>query len=370
VSAAIVSAWASTPFADADSFALRGLGFGIAGTYVDVSGDPTNSLLSTYRTPGQQVFFRYRGNTTGLPAGATYADGERLRFTPQFYYSYGQFGLLGEYAEVRQDVTRRTASGVRSDSLDNSAWQLAAHWFLTGEEESFRGFKPGSVFDWDKGTWGAFELVGRYQELRVSDDAFAGGADECGGAEDVGAEHLVLADVVLAAVPVAVEHRRQRSPDLGLRWKKHVSRYGRSGAVVEGELLEAVLAAVFAQQRRAHRPRGPRRQVPQQTLERGPDLGPTGVPRLTSGGNPKFRSQRRARQPGVGRGNRGRGRRRRIQRCLGHEAEAREGQDERRQNSMVTVRVRRHGHESVAGFSEGATYRSGWPNGCQCRGIR
>jgi len=167
----------TTPFADSDSFALRGLGFGIAGTYVDVSGDPTNSLLSTYRTPGQQVFFRYRGNTTGLPAGATYADGERLRFTPQFYYSYGQFGLLGEYAEVQQDVTRRTASGVRSDSLDNSAWQLAAHWFLTGEEQAFRGFKPNTKFSLEDGTWGAFELVGRYHELSVDDAAFVGGVD-------------------------------------------------------------------------------------------------------------------------------------------------------------------------------------------------
>ena len=171
-------------------------------------------------------------------------------------------------------------------------------------------------------------------------------------------------------MPVAVEHRRQRSPDLGLRWQEHVSRHGGPGAVVEGELLEAILAPVFAQLRRDHRLHGPRRQVPQQTLERGPDLGPTGVPHLAGDGHPKFRSQRRARQPGFGRGNRGRGRRRGIQRCLGHEAEAREGQDKRRQNSMVTVRVRRHGHASVAGFSEGATYRSGWPNGCQCRGIR
>lgn len=167
----------ATPFANSDNFALRGLGLGIAGTYVDVSDGPANTLLATYRTPGQQTFFRWRGNTAALPAGATYADGERLRVTPQFYYSFGGFGLLGEYAQVSQDVARQTANGLRSDSLDTTAWQLAAHWFITGEEQSFKGYKPSSVFSLDQGTWGAFELVGRYHELTVDDDAFTGGAD-------------------------------------------------------------------------------------------------------------------------------------------------------------------------------------------------
>ena len=126
-------------------------------------------------------------------------------------------------------------------------------------------------------------------------------------------------------MPVAVEHRRQRSPDFGLRRKKYVSRHGRAGSVLEGELLEAVLATVFAQQRRDHRPRGPRRQMPQQTLERGSDLDPTGVPRLECGRHPELRCQRRARKPSFGGGNRGGGRGRWIQRCLRHEAEASEG---------------------------------------------
>ncbi len=104
------------PFANSDSFALRGIGFGIGGTYVDVSGTAANPLLPTYRTPGQQTFFRYRAGSTTLPAGATYADGERLRWSPQFYYSVGTFGLLGEYAQVSQDVSRTTTAGAFSDT--------------------------------------------------------------------------------------------------------------------------------------------------------------------------------------------------------------------------------------------------------------
>jgi phosphate-selective porin OprO/OprP len=163
------------PFADSESFALRGLGFGIGGTINSVTGTPAASLLPSYRTPGQQTFFRYRGNSATSPG--PYADGERLRWTPQAYYSFGSFGLLGEYAVVEQDVSRATTAGLRSDTVETSAWQIAAHWFLTGEEQSFKGFKPNSVFAPGKGTWGAWELVARYHELEISDEAFAGGSD-------------------------------------------------------------------------------------------------------------------------------------------------------------------------------------------------
>jgi phosphate-selective porin OprO/OprP len=163
-----------TPFANAESFALRGLGFGIGGTFNSVTGDPANPLLASYRTPGQQTFFRYRSTSTANPG--PYADGERVRWSPQFYYSLGRFGLLGEYAVVEQDLTRTTTAGTRSDTVETTAWQIAGHWFLTGEEQAFKGFKPNSVFSIKNGTWGAWELVARYHELEVSDEAFAGGS--------------------------------------------------------------------------------------------------------------------------------------------------------------------------------------------------
>jgi phosphate-selective porin OprO/OprP len=164
------------PFADSESFALRGLGFGIAGTINSATGDPVNSLLPSYRTPGQQTFFRYRANSATSPGA--YADGERLRWTPQLYYSVGRFGLLGEYAVVEQDVSRATATaGLRSDTVESTAWQVAAHWFLTGEEQAFKGFKPNNVLSLANGTWGAWELVARYHELEIGDEAFAGGVD-------------------------------------------------------------------------------------------------------------------------------------------------------------------------------------------------
>jgi phosphate-selective porin OprO/OprP len=169
------------PFLNSDNFALRGLGFGVAGTYVDSTGSTTTTLLPGYRTPGQQTFFSYRtSSATGVtPAtNGTFADGERLRISPQAYYYLGSFGVLGEYVQVSQDVTRVTpTAGTRSDSLDNTAWQVQFAWFATGEDEAFKGFTPSSVFSLDNHTWGAFELVARYHELDIDDDAFTGGAN-------------------------------------------------------------------------------------------------------------------------------------------------------------------------------------------------
>lgn len=170
------------PFLNSDNFALRGLGFGVGGTYVNSTGSSTTSLLPAYRTPGQQSFFSYRSTTaaagTTPVVNGTFADGERLRISPQAYYYFGSFGVLGEYVQVSQDVTRVTpTAGTRSASLDNTAWQVQLAWFLTGEDEAFKGFTPNSVFSLDQRSWGAFELVARYHELDIDDDAFTGGAD-------------------------------------------------------------------------------------------------------------------------------------------------------------------------------------------------
>jgi len=166
------------PFANSSNFNLRGLGVGVGTTWVDVDGTAANTALSAYRSPGQQSVFAYRANTaTGVtPNNATFADGTRLRLAPQFYYYRGSFGLLGEYTQVEQDVSRLVGGVTRSDTLTNSAWQAQFSWFLTGEEEAFRGYTPGSTFQPGKSGSGGWELVARYHELDIDDDAFLGGA--------------------------------------------------------------------------------------------------------------------------------------------------------------------------------------------------
>ena len=79
---------------------------------------------------------------------------------------------------MQQDVSRKpnASDPLREDTLDNSAWQTQLSWFATGEEESYKGFTPNSIFTPGGPGWGALELVVRYQELEVDDAAFTGGA--------------------------------------------------------------------------------------------------------------------------------------------------------------------------------------------------
>jgi len=172
------------PFIDSSNFNLRGLGFGIGSTWQDLDGTAANPYLPSYRSQGQLSVFSYRANTaTGAtPNNATFANGERLRLAPQLYYYRGSFGFLGEYTQVKQDVSRTVGGVTLSDTLTHNAWQGQFSWFVTGEEESFKGFTPQSTWqpgnsNNGKGGWGALELVARYQQLDIDDAAFVGGAN-------------------------------------------------------------------------------------------------------------------------------------------------------------------------------------------------
>jgi phosphate-selective porin OprO/OprP len=70
------------------------------------------------------------------------------------------------------------ANAATHTSLENTAWQLTGSWVLTGEDGSYRGVvKPSHPFALDGEGWGAFELVARYGELDIDDDAFPVYAD-------------------------------------------------------------------------------------------------------------------------------------------------------------------------------------------------
>jgi phosphate-selective porin OprO/OprP len=159
------------PFINSGNPYLSGFGLGIGGTYVKSTGSATNTLLASYKTPGQQTFFTYRTGTT-----ATYADGKRERWSPQFYYFAGSLGVIGEYVASDQDVSRQVTSALkRSDSIDNKAWQLSLSYFLTGEKAAYNSYTPKSTFEPGRPGWGAWEIAVRFHELEIDDAAFAGG---------------------------------------------------------------------------------------------------------------------------------------------------------------------------------------------------
>lgn len=149
-----------SPFKSDAGSPVQGLSFGISGS----SGRAKTAAGRTggYRTDGQQTFFSY--------SAATISDGQNWRISPQLDYRNGSLGLVGEYVESAINV-RPSVTGLKTE-LKNKAWQLAAGYVLTGENSSYAGVVPATNFDAAAGTWGAFELVARYADLKVDDAAF------------------------------------------------------------------------------------------------------------------------------------------------------------------------------------------------------
>lgn len=145
---------------------LKGFGIGVAATYGKHTGTASTPGLASYRTTGQQMFFRYRFD--GTAAGTAVADGTRYRWSTQGYYYCDRLGLLAEQAFSSQEVRR----GVSVTALETNAWQLAGSWVLTGEPASYRAVNPKRAFDRTTGKWGAFELTVRYHQFNADEDAF------------------------------------------------------------------------------------------------------------------------------------------------------------------------------------------------------
>lgn len=143
------------PFKKSNLAPLHGLGLGVAGT----TGHE-NGTAPAYKTVGQQTFFSFTSGVT--------ANGNRNRISPQGYYSWGPFGLLGEYVVSSQDVNK----GTLAERLQNSAWQVAASYWLTGEKAAYGDIAPTRPFHLRKGQWGAFQLAARISQLSVDRAAF------------------------------------------------------------------------------------------------------------------------------------------------------------------------------------------------------
>jgi phosphate-selective porin OprO and OprP len=154
------------PFKNAGIAPLQGFGFGVGGSYENDNGVATE-LTPGYTTDGQQKFFTY--GTKVLP------DGTHWRISPQGYYYYGPFGLLGEYVVSDQRVTGGSVTGTKAVYLQNTAWEVSAGWVLTGEDAGYNGVTPLHPFSLHNGNWGAWQIVARYANLDVDDNAFKDG---------------------------------------------------------------------------------------------------------------------------------------------------------------------------------------------------
>lgn len=88
---------------------------------------------------------------------------------------YGPFSVQSEFAKGR--VERDNGS-----DLDFDGFYVQAGWTLTGESRTykatdgeFKRLKPKNPFDLDKGTWGAWEVAARYDQIDLEDEDIMGG---------------------------------------------------------------------------------------------------------------------------------------------------------------------------------------------------
>jgi phosphate-selective porin OprO and OprP len=151
----------ATPFAKTAGHPLQGLGFGASVS----SGRQEGAVLPSFKSSGQATFFNYSGSIA--------AAGRHLRYSPQAYFYYGPFGVLGEYVQSNQEV----AKGALSRVIANHAWQLSTSYFLTGEKNGFKHGPPRRNFEGLSGGngIGAWELLARYSDLAIDHGAFTGG---------------------------------------------------------------------------------------------------------------------------------------------------------------------------------------------------
>jgi len=156
------------PFRYTDLGALKGLGLGVSGTWGQHQG-----ALRNFSTLGQQQIFTYiTGAGTNAARPNVTADGTLWRVSPQAYYYWGPFGLFGEYVVASHELRRDAGGAPLRRTVQHTAWQVAASWFLTGEQNSYRPVAPLRNLEPAKGGWGSLELAARIGEMDFNDDLF------------------------------------------------------------------------------------------------------------------------------------------------------------------------------------------------------
>jgi len=160
------------PFKPSSLRPLQGFGFGLSGSFESEQApnasalpNKTGGTLPGFATVGQQQFFAYNSNVL--------ARGDHWRLSPQGYYFYGPFDLLWEYVISDQEATTSGAAPLHTARLENTGWQIAGGWVLTGENVTYAGVVPRRPFNPFQGDWGALQVIGRFSALDIDSAAFS-----------------------------------------------------------------------------------------------------------------------------------------------------------------------------------------------------
>ena len=172
------------PFVN-DADELSGLGFGVAGAYVNTfdnqisaTGNDANDVsngLNSYATDTGATFFQFQNGGTGIPIAAL--EGAYYILTPQAFYYYGPFGIQAEYI-VQSRGMELVGGGAINPQIraTDFAWQTTLSYNITGEDNSFDSLTPAKNFDFfqsdDPDAVGLWQVAFRVDQLQLDNNYF------------------------------------------------------------------------------------------------------------------------------------------------------------------------------------------------------
>ena len=147
------------PFSTTKISTLKNIGFGVGGSSGSQSG-----TIAGLKTPAQTTFFKYSSTAV--------ANGPHNRISPQAYYYAGPFFAMAEYIISSQEVLSKG----KSARIENHSWEIQGSVMLTGDKNSYSGFRPRDTFEPNRGFrhMGAVELAFRYGRVGIDPNAFSG----------------------------------------------------------------------------------------------------------------------------------------------------------------------------------------------------
>lgn len=157
------------PFAHTQNRALKGLGFGSGASYGRRQGSPTVPLTGTLRTLGGRPFFTTLADAANPAAGTVFAKGNVVRIVPQLAYTAGPVSVYGEYVRLIEELNKGTERRTLTHQSAHGVLSVA----LTGEDEVLLDIlSPKRPLDLSKGQYGAFELTGNIEHVKLDKDTY------------------------------------------------------------------------------------------------------------------------------------------------------------------------------------------------------
>jgi len=168
----IVARIVLSPFNSSNNLFLKGLHIGASITYGNQEAQRDEMRRKgKFQTAGETPFFQFNNGILH--------DGARTRYGGELCYMIGAFSLKGEWVRMTLDDLYHPTDGTKDD-FDIDGGYVSLSYILTAEHQPFKDGKYGRItpkqnFDPKKGTWGAVQVVARYETLSIDSELLTKG---------------------------------------------------------------------------------------------------------------------------------------------------------------------------------------------------